>query len=70
MSHDLDLPEYQGEPDDVSIQKCREAARRIPGPVLTEDTSLCFNALHGLPGPYVKWFLKKIQPEGEQSEPF
>ena len=65
MSHDLDLPEYQGEPDDVSIQKCKEAAKLIDGPLLVEDTSLCFNALEGLPGPYVKWFLKKIKPEGE-----
>lgn len=23
------------------------------GPVLVEDTCLCFNALNGLPGPYV-----------------
>lgn len=23
--------------------------------MLTEDTSLCFNALGGLPGPYIKW---------------
>ncbi len=65
MSHDLDLPEYQGEPDDVSIQKCKEATKSIKGPILVEDTSLCFNALGGLPGPYVKWFLKKIKPEGK-----
>ncbi len=26
--------------------------------------SLCFNALHGLPGPYIKWFLDKMKPEG------
>ncbi len=64
ISHDLDLPEYQGEPDEVSTQKCKEAAKFIKGPVLVEDTCLCFNALGGLPGPYVKWFLKKIKPEG------
>ena len=65
MNHDVDLPEYQGEPDDVSIQKCKDAAKSITGPMLVEDTSLCFNALNGLPGPYVKWFLKKIHPEGK-----
>jgi hypothetical protein len=27
--------------------------------VCTQDTSLCFNALNGLPGPYIKWFLEK-----------
>ena len=33
-------------------------------PVLIEDTSLCFNAMKGLPGPYVKWFWKNIGCEG------
>lgn len=51
----LDLPELQGEVDEISIEKCKEAARRIKGPVVVEDTSLCFNALNGLPGPYIKW---------------
>ena len=32
--------------------------------VLTEDTALCFNALGGLPGVYIKWFLDKLKPEG------
>ena len=26
---------------------------QIQGPVLVEDTCLCFNALKGLPGPYM-----------------
>ncbi|XP_043844334.1 inosine triphosphate pyrophosphatase-like [Dromiciops gliroides] len=60
----IDLPEYQGEPDEISIQKCREAARQVQWPVLVEDTCLCFNALGGLPGPYIKWFLKKLKSEG------
>lgn len=60
----LDLPELQGEINHVSIQKCQEAAHRLKKPVLIEDTSLCFNAWNGLPGPYVKCFLEKIQPEG------
>ena len=46
----MDLPEYQGTPAEVSREKCREAARQIGGPVIVEDTSLCFNALGGLPG--------------------
>lgn len=29
-----------------------------------EDTSLCFDALGGLPGPYVKWFLQAVGPDG------
>lgn len=46
----LDLPELQGEPDEISIKKCQEAAKHVKGPVLVEDTCLCFNALKGLPG--------------------
>ena len=34
------------------------------GPVMVEDTSLCFNALGGLPGVYIKWFLEKTGHEG------
>ncbi|XP_052747182.1 inosine triphosphate pyrophosphatase [Bicyclus anynana] len=64
INHKLDLPELQGEIDDVSIKKCQEAARLLKRPVFIEDTSLCFNALGGLPGPYIKWFLDKIKPEG------
>ena len=29
-----------------------------------EDTSLCFNALGGLPGIYIKWFLQKLGHDG------
>lgn len=64
VAQKIDLPEYQGEPDEISIQKCKEAARQVQGPVLVEDTCLCFNALGGLPGPYIKWFLEKLKPEG------
>jgi inosine triphosphate pyrophosphatase len=37
---------------------------KVDGPVLVEDTCLCFNALKGLPGPYIKWFLEKLGHEG------
>jgi len=47
------VPELQGEPEDISREKARLAAREIGGPVLVEDTCLCFNALKGLPGPYM-----------------
>jgi inosine triphosphate pyrophosphatase len=49
----LDLPEVQGSLEDVTREKCRVAADRVGGPVLVEDTCLCFNALKGLPGPYM-----------------
>lgn len=60
----LDLPELQGEPEDIAKEKARLAAIEIGGPTLVEDTSLCFNALNGLPGPYIKWFLEKTGHEG------
>lgn len=63
-SHDVDLPELQGDPADISKEKCRLAADAIKGPVMVEDTSLCFNALGGMPGPYIKWFLDSCGHDG------
>jgi inosine triphosphate pyrophosphatase len=61
---DMDLPELQGTPEEIVTQKCQLAAEEIQGPVIVEDTSLCFNALGGMPGPYVKWFLKTTGIKG------
>uniref|UniRef100_A0A915I328 Inosine triphosphate pyrophosphatase n=1 Tax=Romanomermis culicivorax TaxID=13658 RepID=A0A915I328_ROMCU len=63
-SLDIDLPEYQGDPDHVVVEKCLAAYNIVKKPVLVEDTCLCFNAMNGLPGPYIKWFLKSLKPEG------
>lgn len=52
-SQSVDLPELQGTVEDVTREKCREAARRVGGPVIVEDTCLCFDSLGGLPGPYM-----------------
>lgn len=60
----IDLPELQGDIDEIARKKCQEASRQVQGPVLVEDTALCFNAMKGLPGPYIKWFLDKLGPEG------
>jgi len=62
--HSLDLPELQGEPEYIATVKCQFASEQIDGPVIIEDTSLCYNALGGLPGPYVKWFLDKTGLNG------
>jgi inosine triphosphate pyrophosphatase len=64
ISRSIDLPELQGDPIDIAKEKCLLASREIEGPTLVEDTSLCFNALKGLPGPYVKWFLEKTGLDG------
>ncbi|VDN55112.1 unnamed protein product [Dracunculus medinensis] len=63
-SVNIDLDEYQGEPDEIAQKKCLAAVERLNCPVITEDTCLCFNALGGLPGPYIKWFLNKLKPVG------
>jgi inosine triphosphate pyrophosphatase len=60
VSQSIDVPEFQGEPDYISKEKCLYAAKIVQGPVITEDTCLCFNAMKGLPGPYIKWFVKKL----------
>lgn len=59
----IDLPELQGEIEEIITEKAKEAARRVKGPVVVEDTCLCFNALNGLPGPYIRSFLEKLGPE-------
>ena len=64
---DIDLPELQGNPEDIVRGKLKlalEKAKKLKGPILLEDTSLCFNAYGGLPGAYIKYFLKSIKPEG------
>lgn len=61
----ISLPEYQGKMSEISFKKCKAAAGIIQGPVLTEDTSLCFDALGGMPGPYIKSFTEsKVGPDG------
>ncbi|RUS19204.1 inosine triphosphate pyrophosphatase-like protein, partial [Endogone sp. FLAS-F59071] len=64
VSHKLDLPEMQGTPQEVAIAKCKKAAEILNGPVVTEDTCLCFNAMKGLPGPYIKWFVEYLGLDG------
>ncbi|CAL5347562.1 unnamed protein product [Camellia sinensis] len=65
----LDLPELQGEPEDISKEKARLAAKRVNGPVLVEDTCLCFNALKGLPGPYISTGIDKLWTSNWKTKP-
>jgi len=64
QSQSLDLVEIQGSIEEISRNKCQRAAEAVQGPVLVEDTCLCFNALKELPGPYIKWFLEALGHEG------
>ncbi|SCV39181.1 probable inosine triphosphate pyrophosphatase [Fusarium fujikuroi] len=59
----LDLPEIQGSIEEITIAKCRRAAEMVGGPVVVDDTALCFNAMNGMPGPYIKFFLEAFGPE-------
>merc|ERR1719162_1033762 len=60
----IDLPELQGDPEEIATEKCKLAAAEVGGPVMCEDCCLCYNALKGLPGPYIKWFLDKLGLDG------
>ncbi|CAI5504196.1 unnamed protein product [Closterium sp. Naga37s-1] len=57
------VPELQGEPEDISKEKARLAAAKVDGPVLVEDTCLCFNALNGLPA-----LLEEQRERGNQTQ--
>jgi non-canonical purine NTP pyrophosphatase (RdgB/HAM1 family) len=61
----IDLPEIQDIDARAIIEaKLEEAFKHRPGPFIVEDTSLYINALNGLPGPLIKWFLKSVGTEG------
>ncbi|KAH7189187.1 inosine triphosphate pyrophosphatase-like protein [Fusarium flagelliforme] len=64
LSQPIDLEEVQGTLEGVTEYKCRRAADLVKGPVLVEDTALCYNALNGLPGVYIKWFMTSIGHQG------
>lgn len=54
----IDLDEIQSaDPKVVIAHKVKQAYDIIQKPVLVEDTSLSFNALSSLPGPFVKFFV-------------
>ncbi|KAL5382788.1 hypothetical protein DPSP01_006345 [Paraphaeosphaeria sporulosa] len=61
-NQNVDLVEIQGTVEEVTLDKARRAADAINGPVLVEDTCLCFKAMNDLPGPYIKWFMLALGP--------
>ncbi|MBU0476683.1 RdgB/HAM1 family non-canonical purine NTP pyrophosphatase [Patescibacteria group bacterium] len=62
---DIDLPEVQ-DIDSRKIIKAKllAALKHKKGELIVEDTSLSFDCLKGLPGPFIKWFLKTMGREG------
>lgn len=63
---DLDSPEIQSfSLKDIALYKAKDAYKKVKtGYVLTEDTGLRFHAFDKLPGPFIKWFYKKLHNEG------
>ncbi|CUS21358.1 LAQU0S03e00738g1_1 [Lachancea quebecensis] len=62
----IDLPEMQsGSLEEIARIKVSEALKHLPEgqAVFVEDTALCFDEYNGLPGAYIKWFLKSMGPE-------
>lgn len=61
----IDLPEIQSlDPREIVRAKLLAARDYHDGDLLVEDVSFHLDALHDLPGPFVKYFLKKLGPEG------
>ncbi len=57
----LDLDEIQSlNLKEIVEHKARQAYQKVGQPVVVEDVSLEFEALGGLPGPFVKFFLEKM----------
>jgi non-canonical purine NTP pyrophosphatase (RdgB/HAM1 family) len=62
---DIDLTEIQSlDPIMIVEHKAKEAYKLVKKPVLVEDTSVIFNALGKLPGPFIKWFYDEIGLDG------
>jgi len=59
----IDIQEIRGEPKEIIIDKAKKALEIIKKPLFVEDTSLSFNALNGLPGPYIGEFKKRLGVE-------
>lgn len=59
LAHEkIDLDEIQeSDPERLVAHKLWQAYDTIKKPVLVEDVSLGYDALGGLPGPYIKWFI-------------
>lgn len=62
---DMDLAEIQEiDAQKIITAKLAEAQKHHSGTFIVEDTSLYLDAMNGLPGPLVKWFVKAVGIEG------
>lgn len=61
----LDLPEIQSiDVAAVALAKARSAFAIVGRPVIVDDTGLSLDALNGLPGALVAWFLDRLGVDG------
>ena len=57
----LDLEEVQSMDEElVALTKLRAAKKHVTEPFFVEDVSLRTDALGGLPGPFIKYFVKRL----------
>lgn len=75
-SIDIDLPEIQSiDPEEIVADKAKRAYEAAGKPVVVEDVSAGLEKLNGLPGPFVKFFIKRLgedalfQLAGEEGQP-
>ena len=63
-SIDIDLPEIQSDdPEAIVIDKVKRAYEEVGKPVVVEDVSASLEHLNGLPGPFIKFFIKCLGSE-------
>lgn len=60
----IDLDEIQGDPRSILIDKAKRAMEKAQRPLIVEDVSMICPGLGGLPGAYVKDFLKALGEQG------
>lgn len=61
----LEIDEIQSlDPIKVTEEKARSYYKEVKSPLIVEDTSLSFNGLNGLPGPYINDFSKALNNKG------
>ncbi|CAB4254734.1 similar to Saccharomyces cerevisiae YJR069C HAM1 Conserved protein with deoxyribonucleoside triphosphate pyrophosphohydrolase activity [Maudiozyma barnettii] len=63
INEPLDLEEIQDvDLKSIAMAKCKQASEILgPNrPVFVEDTALVFDEFNGLPGAYIKWFVKSM----------
>lgn len=60
----LDLDELQSQDLKVIVEhKVRQAYEKIKSPVIVEDVSVELEGLGGLPGPFIKFFIKNLSKQ-------